>query len=63
MTGTAAGMMTFIQFAFGTVAAQAIGAFDHHTVWPVIGFIVFGNGMSALVAFIAIASRKRPGAS
>lgn len=63
MTGTAAGVMTFIQFAFGTVAAQAIGAFDHHTVWPVIGFIVFGNGVSAMFAFIAIARRRRLGAS
>ncbi|MGE0668055.1 MAG: multidrug effflux MFS transporter [Sphingomonadales bacterium] len=63
MTGTAAGMMTFIQFAFGTVAAQAAGAFDHHTVWPVIGFIIVGNGMSAVFAFIAIARRRRKGAS
>jgi DHA1 family bicyclomycin/chloramphenicol resistance-like MFS transporter len=63
MTGTAAGMMTFIQFAFGTIAAQAMGAFDHSTVWPVIGFIMAGNGLSAVVAFIAIATRKRLGAS
>ncbi len=63
MTGTAAGMMTFLQFGFGTIAAQAMGSFDHSTVWPVIGFIVFGNGMSALFAFKAIASRKRVGAS
>ena len=61
--GTAAGMMTFLQFAFGTVAAQAQGSFDHSTVWPVLGFIIAGNGLSAVFAFWAIASRKRLGAS
>lgn len=63
MIGTAAGMMTFLQFAFGTVAAQAQGSFDHSTVWPVLGFIIAGNGLSAVFAFWAIASRKRLGAS
>ncbi len=63
MTGTAAGMMTFLQFAFGTIAAQAQGSFDHSTVWPVLGFIIAGNGISALFAFRAIASRKRLSAS
>lgn len=63
MAGTAAGMMTFIQFSFGTVAAQAMGGFDHHTAWPVIGFIAFGNGLSALFAFVAIATRRRVVAS
>ncbi|MEN3973517.1 multidrug effflux MFS transporter [Emcibacter sp. SYSU 3D8] len=63
MTGTAAGMMTFLQFTFGTIAAQAQGAFDHSTVWPVLGFIVVGNGVSAIFAFWAIASRKRLSAS
>ncbi len=63
MTGTAAGMMTFLQFAFGTVAAQAQGSFNHSTVWPVLGFIIAGNGISALFAFKAIASRKRLSAS
>ncbi len=63
MVGTAAGMMTFLQFAFGTVAAQAMGWFDHSTVWPVLGFIIAGNVLSALFAFKAIATHKRGGAS
>jgi DHA1 family bicyclomycin/chloramphenicol resistance-like MFS transporter len=59
MTGTAAGMMTFLQFAFGTVAAQLQGVFNHSTVWPVLGFIIAGNGVSAMFAFKAIAARRR----
>jgi len=40
MAGTASGMMTFLQFLVAGIAAQAIGYFDHHTPWSVIGFMV-----------------------
>jgi DHA1 family bicyclomycin/chloramphenicol resistance-like MFS transporter len=61
MAGTASGMMTFLQFAAAGVAAQAIGYFDHHTVWPVVGFMVVGNAVAAYFAFKAVtAAGRRP---
>lgn len=62
MAGTASGMMTFLQFLAGGVAAQAIGYFDHHTPWPVVGLIVFGNLVAAIFAMYGIAAAKRRGA-
>ena len=39
MAGTASGMMIFLQFALAGIAAQAIGYFDHHTPWVILGFL------------------------
>ena len=59
MAGTASGMMTFLQFLTAGAAAQAIGYFDHHTPWSVIGFMAVFQLLALIFALVASAASRQ----
>lgn len=64
MAGTASGMMIFLQFALAGTAAQAIGYFDHHTPWAILGFMGGAVSLGLVCAIgVLILLRRQPAAA